>query len=186
MAYFARVTKHTTTTTTPTSAGKPRTLNAVIMGTKTWDSIPPRFRPLKDRLNIVVSRDPAAFQKSRDIAPSVATSSSSPEGPLVCSGVLDALEQIRSRGDGVDRVFVIGGARLYTSALELPQTDRVLLTKIKQEYECDTFFNVDLEEAGTWRRCKSEEVREWTGEDVEEGGVVESGVEFEFCMFVRE
>ena len=47
MAYFARVTSHA-------PDGVP---NAVIMGRKTWESIPKKFKPLKDRVNVVVSRD---------------------------------------------------------------------------------------------------------------------------------
>ena len=35
------------------------TLNAVVMGRNTWESIPERFRPLKDRMNIVISRNNA-------------------------------------------------------------------------------------------------------------------------------
>ncbi|POR33494.1 Uncharacterized protein TPAR_06305, partial [Tolypocladium paradoxum] len=54
MQYFARV----TTRLPPQSP--PGAVNAVIMGRKTWDSIPPRFRPLKDRLNIVITRSAAA------------------------------------------------------------------------------------------------------------------------------
>ncbi|KAF3354106.1 hypothetical protein VdG1_00363 [Verticillium dahliae VDG1] len=47
MAYFARVTKRLPASAPPTA------LNAVIMGRKTWESIPPRFRPLKGRLNVI-------------------------------------------------------------------------------------------------------------------------------------
>jgi dihydrofolate reductase len=49
MAYFAKVTREGG----PTTEGIP---NAVIMGRKTWESIPRKFRPLKDRLNVVISR----------------------------------------------------------------------------------------------------------------------------------
>lgn len=48
MAYFAKVTTST--------AGAGRAKNAVIMGRKSWESIPQKFRPLKDRLNVVISR----------------------------------------------------------------------------------------------------------------------------------
>ncbi|KAG8731642.1 dihydrofolate reductase, partial [Ceratobasidium sp. 428] len=51
MAYFARVTR-TTGIPSPNPDGS---MNAVIMGRKSWESIPPRFRPLKDRLNIMIS-----------------------------------------------------------------------------------------------------------------------------------
>jgi dihydrofolate reductase len=51
MGYFAKVTSFV-----PEQERGSTPRNSVIMGRKTWDSIPPKFRPLKDRVNIVVSR----------------------------------------------------------------------------------------------------------------------------------
>ena len=48
MAYFARVTRR----------APAQQVNAVVMGRRTWESIPPKFRPLKGRRNVVVSRNP--------------------------------------------------------------------------------------------------------------------------------
>lgn len=172
MGYFARVTKRV-------SPGSNK-INAVLMGRKTWASIPTKFRPLKERLNVVVTRDGMGFERSLD-----AGSKTETEGPLIASGVLDALKQIESR-ENVDNVFVIGGASIYRTALELPQTKRVLLTKIREEYECDTFFSVDLEESAVWKKASRERLQEFTGEQIEEGGVEEKGVGFEFCLFERE
>jgi len=151
------------------------------MGRKTWDSIPPKHRPLKDRLNVVITRDTAAFSQSLGRE---SPSANAVEQPIVASGVLDALSQLETRED-VDRVFVIGGASIYATALELPQTKRVLLTKIAQEYECDTYFPVNLEESEVWKRVGGKEMGEWIGEEVAEQ-VEEKGVRFEFYMFERE
>lgn len=183
MGYFARVTKRTSTT--PSTAGR-RKINAVLMGRKTWDSIPPKFRPLKDRLNIVVTRKPEEFKAQLSEAASGA------EGPLVCTGIVDALAQLEDASTlassdlEIDRVFVIGGASIYTSALELPQTKRVLLTKIRAEYECDTFFSVNLEETTFWKRASRRELEEYTGEKIAIEGVEEQGVGFDFCMYEKE
>lgn len=180
MGYFARVTKRV-----PTSSSK---INAVLMGRKTWDSIPAKFRPLKDRLNIVITRDVASFKNSLDTSKegAGADADAAIEGPLVASGILDALSQLEKKDHQVERIYVIGGASIYQKALELPQTKRVLLTKIHKEYECDTFFPVDLEESSVWRRAGKEEVEEFTGEKIGEEGVEEQGVRFEFCLFERE
>jgi dihydrofolate reductase len=176
MGYFARVTKRVPNPYSTT----PRKINAVLMGRKTWDSIPPKFRPLKDRLNIVITRKPEEFSQSLD------SEKRDVEGPMVASGIVDALTQLEKRAGEVERVFVIGGASIYQTALELPQTKRVLLTKIQKEFECDTYFPVDLEESAVWRRFGREGVEEFTGEKVDEGGVEEQGVRFEFCLYERD
>ncbi|PSN74134.1 hypothetical protein BS50DRAFT_595594 [Corynespora cassiicola Philippines] len=183
MGYFARVTKRvaprTSTNASATSPTQPAH-NAVIMGRRTWESIPPKFRPLPGRVNVVVTRNAAAVQVP-------ASEGKSAEGDvLVCGsleGAIEKLEQERTEGR-VAGVFVIGGASLYEQALELRQADRVLLTRIGKEYECDTFFKVDLEKEAGWRRMATERLGEFTGEEV--GGVVEEkGVEFEFLGFER-
>lgn len=176
MNYFARVTKRVSTL--PNGAEGARRVNAVLMGRKTWASIPPKFRPLKDRLNIVITRNASDFEKSLESKTDV-------EGPIVASGIVEALSKLEDRAD-VDRVFVIGGASIYQTALELPQTRRVLLTTIEQEFECDTFFSVNLEESAVWRRAGRKELEEFTGEEVDEGGVEEKDVRFRFCLFEKQ
>jgi dihydrofolate reductase len=90
----------------------------VIMGRKTWDSLPDRFRPLPGRRNVVVTRNPDWHADSAERA-----------------GSLD--EALRLLDDA-SRVFVIGGAELYAEAL--PLADELLLTEIDAEVEGDTFF----------------------------------------------
>jgi dihydrofolate reductase len=184
MGFFARVTKRTSPATSSESIKK---VNAVLMGRKTWESIPPKFRPLKDRLNIVVTSKPEEFASKLEKKTEV-------EGPMVCSSVLDAISQLESQHENklsnssmeLDKVFVVGGATIYNTALELPQTKRVLLTKIHKEFECDTFFPINLDETTIWRNASREEVQDFTGEEIQEGGIEEQGVKFEFCMYERE
>ncbi|MBA3381110.1 MAG: dihydrofolate reductase [Actinobacteria bacterium] len=92
--------------------------HAVVMGRRTWDSLPERFRPLPGRRNVVVTRDPAWEAEGAERASSL-------------EGALELL-------DGVPRVFVIGGGELYAAAL--PFADELLLTEIDLEVEGDTFF----------------------------------------------
>ncbi len=90
----------------------------VIMGRKTWDSLPAKFRPLPGRRNIVVTRqlDWAA------------------QGAEVAHTMHDALALARD----VQEVFVIGGAEAYAQALPLAQC--VYVTEIQQAFEGDTFM----------------------------------------------
>ncbi len=115
MAHFKRV-------TTRTDEDSAR--NAVIMGRKTWESIPERFRPLGKRLNVVVSRQ-AAYPLPAEV--------------LLAGDVQRALHDATEAAN-VERIFVIGGAEIYHQAMTLPACERVYLTRIEGSFDCDTFL----------------------------------------------
>jgi len=97
---------------------KRTTLNhPVIMGRRTWDSIPPRFRPLPGRRNIVVTRQ-ADWQA---------------DGARRASDLRDALRQCGHEA----RVWVIGGAQIYAQAL--PLADELVVTEIDADFDGDAF-----------------------------------------------
>lgn len=104
----------------------------VIMGRKTWDSLPPRFRPLPDRVNVVVTRQ-IAWQA---------------EGAQVAHSLEQALAAARSCSKPV---WVIGGAELYAQALPLAST--VVVTEIEQDFDGDAFAPVLN---GTWAEISRE------------------------------
>lgn len=148
------------------------------MGRKTWDSIPPKFRPLKDRLNIVISRSAAS-------APSAPPPTSTQE-PVRVASLEQALQVAQQRAVG--RVFVMGGAQIYNAALALPAARRVLLTSIERDFDCDTFFPLRLggrDDAEAWVRRSRAELQDWTGEEVIEGGQEEAGTKYEFQMWEK-
>ncbi|XDG01502.1 hypothetical protein ABKA04_001117 [Annulohypoxylon sp. FPYF3050] len=181
MAYFARVTKRipTLSSSRPSSASS-AAINAVIMGRKTWDSIPPKFRPLKGRLNIVVSR-------SHPDHPHQQLEESQIEGPVRVKSLEDALTYLKS-ASGTGKAFVIGGAQIYDAALKLPAAKRVLLTRIQSpDFECDTFFPLELDEKATngWVRKSKDELDTWTGETVPEGIQEENETKYEFQLWER-
>lgn len=96
--------------------------SAVVMGRKTWDSLPARFRPLPERTNIVVSRqvgwqpEPAAT------------------GVLHAASLTQALDLGRQ---AAEQVWVMGGAQIYAQAL--PLADSIEVTEIGRDYEGDAF-----------------------------------------------
>jgi dihydrofolate reductase len=113
--------------------GKP-----VIMGRKTWDSIP--RRPLPGRLNIVLSRQPE-FEAA---------------GAVVCDNFAEALEMAREQAleDEKDEICVIGGADLFTLALS--RAKRIYLTEVDGEPEGDVTMDA-VDEAG-WTEAAREAV----------------------------
>jgi dihydrofolate reductase len=98
--------------------------NAVVMGRKTWESIPRRFRPLAGRLNVVVTRNAEKLRDKIDDAggekkDEVVFVSSLPEGLRVLKGLrqFDDAPSMQDRDTGSD--FIIGGSEIYRAALEL-------------------------------------------------------------------
>lgn len=194
MGYFARVTKR------QSQSQATKTINAVVMGRKTWDSIPAKFRPLKGRLNVVVSRS----MKQE-------TTPSGPEGPLIVASLEVAMEELHKReehvpnehvGDShhnVGDIFIIGGSSIYDAALAMPITKRVLYTKIKQpDYDCDTFFPVNLDshqaKEDGWHRKSWKQLVDFAGGAdavggseivASEGHVKEGNVEWEYCLYEK-
>ena len=97
--------------------GKP-----IIMGRKTWDSLP--NRPLPGRTNIVLTRD-GSFE---------------PRGCVVCDNFPEAhsIAKEQAEEDGATEVCVIGGAAIF--ALALPRAGRLYLTEVEADVEGDVFF----------------------------------------------
>ncbi|KAJ2894198.1 hypothetical protein MKZ38_007838 [Zalerion maritima] len=161
-------------------------MNAIIMGRKTWESIPPRFRPLKDRLNIVISRS-FSGQPSADISELDHT-----KEPVKLPSLHAALQFLKSSSpDSVGRVFVIGGGQIYDAALTLPETRRVLLTSIFSDFECDTHFPIKFVSSSApghaeWQQRSKQDLDQWTGEQVPAGLQEENGTTYEFQMWERE
>lgn len=105
----------------------------VVMGRRTWESLPERFRPLPGRRNVVVTRSSDWNAKGAERA-----------------GSLDAALRLFA---GEEQVFVIGGGELYASAVAL--ADELLLTEVDVDVEGDTFFpEVDL---GAYEEVSREE-----------------------------
>jgi dihydrofolate reductase len=90
----------------------------VVMGRRTWDSLPDRYRPLPGRRNVVLSRDPDWQAPGAERA-----------------GSLD--EALRLLNDE-PRVFVIGGGDVYAAAL--PLADDLVVTEVDADVDGDTLF----------------------------------------------
>lgn len=93
----------------------------VIMGRKTWDSLPPKFRPLPGRLNLVVSRQ-------TDLAI---------EGAQVCTSIEAAVRVCAVQTPTPTEVWVIGGAQIYTQAM--PLATRAVVTYLHQDVAGDAY-----------------------------------------------
>ena len=118
MKYF-----RTTTSSPRDEDGNVCMQNAVIMGRRTWESLPINYRPLPKRLNVVLSRNPDYHTE---------------DGVLLSDSLDSALEKLDSYELG--DVFVIGGGSLYADAINHPDCDKLYITEIDSVFDCDTFF----------------------------------------------
>lgn len=94
----------------------------VIMGRKNFESIPHKYRPLPNRINVIVTRQ----------------SSYEAEGSVVVNSIEEALKIAEEAQD--KEPFIIGGGEIYRYALENDLVDRVYLTRVHKEFDGDTYF----------------------------------------------
>ena len=116
--------------------------HVVVMGRKTWESLPPKFRPLPGRVNIVVSRTPAALDL--------------PVGTYAAGSISDALDVAERVANPEQTIWIIGGAEVYAAAL--PLCGELHLTRVHGTHEGDArlprFEELFVEESSTaGERC---------------------------------
>lgn len=115
MDFFTRITSGTSS---------PSKKNAVIMGRKTWESIPAKFKPLPNRINVLLSK-------------------LSIEKPKEAHHLFKSLEESVSflyKSEEVDKIFIIGGAGVYKESMAMNDCQKIYLTRIDADFDCDTFF----------------------------------------------
>ena len=113
--------------------------NIVIYGRKTFESLPKEHRPLRDRLNIVVSNSGTQYL---DIHPEYKIY----ENLFFVNKIEDAISMSLKLyiNKLYERVFVIGGSKLYDYSLNSVLFKKAHITFINKDYECDLHFNKDL------------------------------------------
>lgn len=120
-----------------TTSGHP-----LIMGRRTWESFPPKYRPLPDRTNIVITR-----QKSLAGAPEL-------DGAVVLSSLEEALEAA-AQAPGAEQIWIIGGGMVFEQAMD--RADTAVVTVIDLELDGDTFAPA----LTGWRRTAVEPAEGW-------------------------
>uniref|UniRef100_A0A1B6L256 dihydrofolate reductase n=1 Tax=Graphocephala atropunctata TaxID=36148 RepID=A0A1B6L256_9HEMI len=152
MAHFTKM------TTLSIESGKH---NAVIMGRKTWESIPEKFRPLKGRTNIVLSRS-GDVKFSSDV--------------VLCNSFQEALAVLDQSPlvETVGNVWIIGGSSVYEEAMKNEKCHRIYVTWIKKDFDCDTFFPKI-----------PDTFQEAMDENIPVGIQEENGIEYEYKVYEK-
>lgn len=94
----------------------------IIMGRKNFESIPSKYRPLRNRENIIVTRN----------------ENYEADNCKVVTSVKEGIEYANTNGE--DECFIIGGGQIYKHALDLGLVDKMYLTHINSDFNGDTYF----------------------------------------------
>lgn len=98
-------------------------MNAVIMGRKTWESLPSKQKPLANRYNIILS---SQLNEGQNV--------------VVCRTMDDAIKHVSMLQD-IHHTFIIGGARVFEEGIKY--CSKAYITHVQGNYHCDTFFPLD-------------------------------------------
>lgn len=112
--------------------------NGIIMGRKTWDSLP--VKPLKYRRNIIISKT-----MSRELNPHL----------IIKRNLHDAIEY--GEYSLLKEIWIIGGSDIYNSAMKEYHIDNIHVTEIDTEFDCDRFLdpippNYKIKQEGEWKK----------------------------------
>jgi dihydrofolate reductase len=105
--------------------------HSVIMGRKTWDTLPKR--PLMKRVNYIISRQNLRADPHKTIEEGLC-------GPIFCKNMIEALEDA-VKNEGKD-IFIIGGAEIYQLALETGAVNKIILSQVQGKHDGNKFFFV--------------------------------------------
>ena len=144
--------------------------SVVVMGRKTWDSLPEARRPLRGRVNVVLSRD-------ADRAAGIEAAGA------VCVGSLG--EAIERFGHRSPELFVIGGAAIYTAVMTeyAEKCCRIMATEVRGDFGCDTFFDpADVMGREAFAAAFVETAYEWHGSG---DGYFDEDVDYRFFTYFR-
>ena len=104
--------------------------NVVLMGRKTWESIPKKFRPLKGRINVILSKTLKPQNEEKEC--------------FIFDSLELALDSI-SKMENVGEIFAIGGQQIYEKVLKLEECKKIYLSKVSgKNLKFDTFFPKDF------------------------------------------
>lgn len=132
--------------------GEKKMKNACVMGGKTWKDIPKSFRPLDERLNVLLSSRGEAARAELE----------APDSVLIFTSLDEAIEKL-SAMDDIETIWICGGVQLYNEMIVRKfiqtrvemgpnmeaeifqfQLDELYLTRVMHEFECDTFISEEV------------------------------------------
>ncbi|KAG5486740.1 hypothetical protein LSCM1_07994 [Leishmania martiniquensis] len=180
MAFFKEKTTLLRSKKAPTATRR----NAVVMGRKTWESVPAKFRPLSGRLNVVLSSRATTDELLAALPEGKQAAAAAAQELVVVNGGLSEALRLLARPQycsTIETVYCIGGAQLYADAMKSPCIEHVHQVHVTRIYTtapaCTRFFPfppANAAAAAAWDLASSQGRRKSEA----------SGVEYEICTYV--
>ena len=107
--------------------------NAVVMGRKTWDSLPSNYKPLPKRLNVIITNQDLNIKNDN-----VVVSRWENFEETIINHV-NTQNKVKKRNLLINDIYIIGGQQIYNLALKTRKLNRIYATEIYKDVTCDTF-----------------------------------------------
>lgn len=133
--------------------------NAVVMWRKTWESIPLKYRPLPNRINCILSKNTIKTVIWWDLD----------ENIIYHNSIDECINELKTK-ENIENIFIIWWANIYNQLLENDILDKLYITKVRWDHNCDVFLN-DIPDYFT---------EEFKSEDKEE-----NGIKYNFCVYKK-
>ena len=114
--------------------------NIVIMGKNTFFSLPKEHRPLKNRLNIVLTSNPHLYEDNINDSSNVLFTNNDNIYQAILKNKNKYYEMYNFLNKDF-KIFIIGGKTIYEKFI--PLCDKIWVTQIKSDYKCDLFIDYD-------------------------------------------
>jgi len=124
--------------------------NCVIMGRKTYESIPKRFRPLRDRINLVLSK---SLDKNIET-----------ENLKIFREIKELLRYVNKNKKIIETSYVIGGKTIYEQFLKEELVDEIYMNRVDYNFNCDIKVNIDLKD---YKLLTNDDIKTEEGYDLE-------------------
>ncbi|KAA0168495.1 hypothetical protein FNF31_00376 [Cafeteria roenbergensis] len=155
MTFFRDITKST--------RGAAGARNAAVMGRRTWAGIPPAFRPLRGRVNALLSLQDEKLVREQE---------GLDDSTDVFASLSEAVSALRAR-EGIETIHVVGGAAAFSEAIEHGIADVLYVTRVLTDHDTDVRMSWPLAADAAYKQVAAGPV------------VTEGAVEFQFTQWVN-
>lgn len=108
--------------------------NAVVMGRKTWESLPSNYRPLPKRLNVIITNQDLNIKNDNVLV------SKWDNFETAIINHIDTQNKVKKRNILINDIYIIGGQQIYNLALNTRKINRIYATEIYKDVVCDTYI----------------------------------------------